>query len=52
MGALSQKIMDLDGNIEVLKEIEKKYTQNALFVKSTIGLKILINFFNRIFIIT
>ena len=24
LGALSQKIMDLDGNIEVLKEIEKK----------------------------
>ena len=32
MGALSQKIMDLDGNIEVLKEIEKKYNTHQLLM--------------------
>ena len=32
MGALSQKIMDLDGNIEVLKEIEKKYSTHQLLM--------------------
>jgi DNA repair exonuclease SbcCD ATPase subunit len=32
LGALSQKIMDLDGNIEVLKEIEKKYSTHQLLM--------------------
>ena len=32
LGALSQKIMDLDGNIEVLKEIEKKYKTHQLLM--------------------
>ena len=32
LGALSQKIMDLDGNIEVLKEIEKKYNTHQLLM--------------------
>ena len=32
LGALSQKIMDLDGNIEVLKEIEKKYNTHVLLM--------------------
>ena len=34
LGALSQKIMDLDGNIEVLKEIEKKYALHELLMEA------------------
>ena len=32
MSVLSQKIMDLDGNIEVLKEVEKKYSTHQLLM--------------------